>query len=137
MRQPDTSRGLGLAPLAGNPFPDATLEFLWSFGTALSLGLAAPIEIVAPYSALQKEDVIGLGAALGVPFELTLSCMNPDGTGHCGLCSKCRERRDAFIAAGIPDPTHTPIQARGNQGLSTQRRKNIGLCAQRLCVEKQ
>jgi 7-cyano-7-deazaguanine synthase len=96
---------IALAPLAGNPFPDATLEFLSSFGSALSLGLGAPIEIVAPYSELPKEDVIRLGAALGVPFELTLSCMNPAGLEHCGLCSKCRERRDAFTAAGIPDPT--------------------------------
>ena len=34
---------------------------------------------------------------------MTLSCMNPTGaqrTVHCGLCSKCRERRDAFHAAG-------------------------------------
>ena len=46
-----------------------------------------------------------IGAELGVPFELTLSCMNPSGTTHCGLCSKCRERRDAFHAAGITDPT--------------------------------
>ena len=27
---------------------------------------------------------------------------------HCGLCSKCRERRDAFAAAGVPDPTTMP-----------------------------
>jgi 7-cyano-7-deazaguanine synthase in queuosine biosynthesis len=23
---------------------------------------------------------------------------------HCGLCSKCRERRDGFAAAGVNDP---------------------------------
>jgi 7-cyano-7-deazaguanine synthase len=96
---------IALAPLAGNPFPDATPEFLSAFGGALSLGLDAPIDIAAPYSALHKEDVIKRGATLGVPFELTLSCMSPVGTAHCGLCSKCRERRDAFLSAGIPDPT--------------------------------
>ena len=96
---------IALAPLAGNPFPDATPQFLSAFSTALSLGLNAPIEIVAPFAALHKEDVITRGASLGVPFELTLSCMNPAGTTHCGLCSKCRERRDAFAAAGVHDPT--------------------------------
>jgi 7-cyano-7-deazaguanine synthase len=94
-----------LAPLAGNPFPDATPEFLRALSGALSLGLDAPILLVAPFSDLHKADVIRRGAELGVPFELTLSCMNPAGTEHCGLCSKCRERRDAFIEAGVPDPT--------------------------------
>ena len=98
-----------LAPLAGNPFPDATPEFLAAFSTALSLGLDARIDIAAPFSDMHKEDVIKRGAELGVPFELTLSCMNPVLTPglpqHCGLCSKCRERRDAFAAAGVSDPS--------------------------------
>ena len=94
-----------VAPLAGNPFPDATPEFFDALNAALSLGLAAPIEISAPFAHLHKEDVVKIGATLGVPFELTLSCMNPSGVTHCGLCSKCRERRDAFDAAGVSDPT--------------------------------
>jgi len=94
-----------VAPLAGNPFPDATPQFFTALNTAFSLGLAAPVEIAAPFAELHKEDVVKLGAQLGVPFELTLSCMNPSGTTHCGLCSKCRERRDAFAAAKIKDPT--------------------------------
>jgi 7-cyano-7-deazaguanine synthase len=50
--------------------------------------------------------VIKRGIELRVPLELTLSCMNPaPGPIHCGLCSKCRERRDAFLAAAVPDPT--------------------------------
>jgi 7-cyano-7-deazaguanine synthase len=40
-----------------------------------------------------------------VPLELTLSCMRPDGDRHCGLCSKCRERQDAFKSANVLDPT--------------------------------
>ena len=94
-----------VAPLAGNPFPDATPQFFAALNAALSLGLDAAIDISAPFAHLHKEDVIRIGAALGVPFELTLSCMNPEGIRHCGLCSKCRERRDAFHAAGIADPT--------------------------------
>ena len=93
-----------LGPLAGNPFPDASNEFFAAMGRALSSGLAAPIRIDAPLAQLHKEDVIRLGAELLVPFELTLSCMQPAGGLHCGRCSKCRERRDGFSAAGILDP---------------------------------
>jgi 7-cyano-7-deazaguanine synthase in queuosine biosynthesis len=31
--------------------------------------------------------------------------MKPAGDWHCGLCSKCRERREAFAEAGVFDPT--------------------------------
>ena len=72
---------------------------------ALSLGLGTPIEIAAPFAALHKADVIALGRSLGVPLELTLSCMQPRDGLHCGRCSKCRERRDAFREAGVEDPT--------------------------------
>jgi 7-cyano-7-deazaguanine synthase len=91
--------------LAGNPFPDATPAFFEALSRALSLGLGARIAIDAPFSTLHKSDVIGKGVALGVPLELTLSCMQPRGGLHCGQCSKCRERRDAFHEAGVRDPT--------------------------------
>ena len=93
-----------LAPLAGNPFPDATPQFLTAFNTALSLGLDAPIRIASPFSAMHKADVVKRGAELGVPFELTLSCMQPKNGRHCGRCSKCRERIEAFREAGEADP---------------------------------
>jgi 7-cyano-7-deazaguanine synthase len=94
-----------LGPLAGNPFPDATPEFFAATALALSLGLATPIAIETPLATLRKSEVIRRGLELGVPLELTLSCMNPKEGTHCGRCSKCRERRDAFHEAGIPDPT--------------------------------
>jgi 7-cyano-7-deazaguanine synthase len=93
-----------IGPLAGNPFPDARPMFFESMARALSLGLDAEIGIDAPFLTLEKEDVIRRGVQLNVPFELTLSCMQPVGRMHCGRCSKCRERRDAFRAAGIEDP---------------------------------
>ena len=94
-----------LGPLAGNPFPDATAQFFRAMSAALSLGLAHTLAVEAPFAAVRKADVIRLGASLGVPLGATLSCMNPREGVHCGLCSKCRERRDAFAEAGLDDPT--------------------------------
>jgi 7-cyano-7-deazaguanine synthase len=127
---------LVLGTLGHNPFPDATPAFRSAMADALSLGLAHPLTIDAPYADVSKTDVVRRGAELGVPFELTLSCMNPRGFGirdsgfdrnstsqipndksresrtpnpesllHCGLCSKCRERHDAFVDTGLADPT--------------------------------
>ena len=92
-----------IGPLAGNPFPDATETFFESMGRALSIGLDATITIEAPFAAMKKADVIRLGKSLGVRFELTLSCMQPHDGQHCGRCSKCRERIDAFKEAGGED----------------------------------
>ncbi len=115
---------LVLGTLGHNPFPDATPSFRAAMAEALSLGLAHPLQIEAPYSGVGKSDIIRRGAALAVPFELTLSCMAPiriqkvlapfepleplepfEPFMHCGLCSKCRERHDAFLEARVADPT--------------------------------
>ena len=96
---------IAIGTLAGNPFPDATREFFDTLARAMSLGLAHPIAVDAPFMQMHKSDVIRLGRELEVPLELTLSCMNPREGSHCGECSKCRERRDAFREAGLEDPT--------------------------------
>jgi len=103
---------LVLGTLGHNPFPDATPEFRSAMARSLSLGLAHTLEIAAPFAEASKADVIRRGTALGVPFALTQSCMNPPASvadtsaaRHCGVCSKCRERHDAFLEAGVEDPT--------------------------------
>ena len=104
---------IALASLAGNPFPDATPEFFDAMARALSVGLAHQIRVDTPFSTMHKDAVVKIGVKLGVPLERTLSCMSPKDGLHCGRCSKCRERRDAFHEAGVEDRTRyaeTPIR---------------------------
>jgi 7-cyano-7-deazaguanine synthase len=96
---------LVVGTLQHNPFPDATPAFRSAMASALSIGLAHTLSIDAPYAEMSKAAVIQRGVAIGVALELTLSCMKPSGTRHCGLCSKCRERHVAFVLAGTADPT--------------------------------
>jgi len=94
-----------IGTLANNPFPDASAAFFEAMGRAVSMGLGARIVVETPFAGLHKVEVLRRGLELGVPLELTLSCMQPSHGLHCGLCSKCRERRDAFLEAGVEDPT--------------------------------
>jgi 7-cyano-7-deazaguanine synthase len=52
---------------------------------------------------LDKTEVLRRGRTL--PLKHTFSCIQPDDGKHCGACNKCFERRRAFAAAGIEDPT--------------------------------
>jgi 7-cyano-7-deazaguanine synthase len=95
-------QALALAPLRGNPFADATSEFFADFESALSRA-GGPIRLERPFAQLSKRDVLELGR--GLPLELTFSCIVPAGEWHCGACNKCGERRAAFAAAAMQDPT--------------------------------
>jgi 7-cyano-7-deazaguanine synthase len=94
---------IAIGSLGGNPFPDATPEFFDSFAKALSLGLGHRVSIEAPLRGFHKEELIEQFKDL--PLQLTLTCMAPEGSSHCGKCNKCFERRQAFIRAGVFDRT--------------------------------
>lgn len=99
-------RGLGriaLGILGRNPFPDASPAFLRQMSRALASGLGARLRVETPLRTLAKTAV--LARARGLPWELTFSCIAPRGLRHCGRCNKCGERRAAFRAAGVGDPT--------------------------------
>ena len=61
-------------------------------------------KIIAPFLTTTKIEVFKLGAAMGVPYDLTWSCLRA-GDLHCGQCTACRARRHAFADAGLVDPT--------------------------------
>ncbi len=93
------------APLASNPFPDATDDFYDGFAGVVSRALGGRVGVLRPYAALglNKADVLKRGT--GMPLEHTFSCIRPVKELHCGACNKCAERRHGFIAAGMDDPT--------------------------------
>jgi 7-cyano-7-deazaguanine synthase len=92
-----------LGILSANPFPDATPDFFARFQAAVNQGIDGRIEVRRPFAGLSKSQV--LQRAAGLPLELTFSCIQPVGNRHCGRCNKCEERRQAFAAASVSDPT--------------------------------
>lgn len=94
---------IAMALLESNPFPDARPEFFRAFERTVALGVELPLKITMPFLAMEKEHVIQLGKNL--PLELTLTCASPSRGRHCGKCTKCAERIEAFKRSGIPDPT--------------------------------
>jgi 7-cyano-7-deazaguanine synthase len=94
---------VAIGSLGGNPFPDASPQFFEAFGHVLSTGLGRKVLIEAPMRGLHKEDIIRRFHNL--PLELTLTCMAPRNSRHCGQCNKCFERRKAFRQADIIDRT--------------------------------
>jgi 7-cyano-7-deazaguanine synthase len=102
---------IAIGLLQGNPFPDATPMFLTAMGRALTLGLAHDIQIQTPFATWTKADIVKEAKRVGLPLDLTISCMMPIGGRHCGQCSKCRERHDGFVKANLPDPTDYATRA--------------------------
>jgi len=85
-------------------YPDCRTEFTTAMSKAASLGTYGGVEVVSPFGGLTKNEIVSIGASLGVPFAETYSCYK-GGVTHCGKCGTCTERRLAFSLAGIVDPT--------------------------------
>lgn len=88
-------------------FPDSSPDFFVHMTSLYRLGLwsypVTQVSIKLPLAGKPKEEVVGIGLRLGVPFERTWSCYW-DRAKHCGRCASCLERKSAFAGLGIPDP---------------------------------
>jgi len=98
--------GVVIAAHAGDHaiYPDCREEFLAPMAEAIRAGTYAGIELLRPFVAMDKAAIARRGAELGVDFSRTWSCYK-GGEIHCGTCGTCVERREAFLLAGVPDPT--------------------------------
>ena len=103
------SRGLHHVMIANHGgdhaiYPDCRPGFIAAMSSAMQEGTYEGIDIIAPYTDITKADIARRGYACGVDYANTYSCYK-GGPVHCGRCGTCVERREAFMLAGIPDPT--------------------------------
>jgi 7-cyano-7-deazaguanine synthase len=102
---------IGVNALDYSGYPDCRPEFIRAFENMSRLATKAGVEgrtrinIRTPLIELSKAQIVSMGRELGVPFELTHSCYDPDSSGRaCGACDSCLLRAKGFREAGIPDP---------------------------------
>jgi 7-cyano-7-deazaguanine synthase len=102
---------IGVNALDYSGYPDCRPEFIEAFEKMSNLATKAGVEgrththVRTPLIHLSKGDIVRLGLELGVPFELTHSCYDPDAAGRaCGSCDSCLLRAKGFREAGIADP---------------------------------
>jgi 7-cyano-7-deazaguanine synthase len=92
-------------------YPDCRPEFLNAFQDMANLALAATVQgerqinIQAPLLHLSKTEIIAKGLSLGVNYENSFSCYDPDDNGiSCGECDSCRLRLQGFSENNVNDP---------------------------------
>jgi 7-cyano-7-deazaguanine synthase len=103
------SRGAALIAYAAHAgdhaiYPDCRPEFVSAMEKALAAAHYSPVRLFTPFLTWKKSEIVGWGAAHEVPLGLTWSCYE-GGEKHCGRCGTCVERREAFLAASVSDPT--------------------------------
>jgi len=87
-------------------YPDCRPDFINAFETMQNYALdgVAQIKLYTPFVTISKAEIVSIGSKLNVSFEKTWSCYK-GGEVHCGRCGTCVERIEAFVLAGVNDPT--------------------------------
>jgi len=101
---------LGLGVHAGDHhiYPDCRPEFIRTLETTLHIanqGFIHPqFQVYAPWLMVSKAEIVAMGTQHGIDWAETWSCYK-GGELHCGKCGTCVERKEAFVVAGVEDPT--------------------------------
>ena len=85
-------------------YPDCREGFMRAMGEAIAGGTYARLALLRPFIDWDKTRILRRGAELGIDYARTWSCYK-GGDRQCGTCGTCVERREAFLRAGVPDPT--------------------------------
>ena len=96
---------IGACAADADAFPDCRPEFLDAAAKALTLGLGAGVEIVAPLIDRTKAQIVATAALVGAwdAVGLSWSCYR-GGKIPCGECNACLKRAEGFSLHGRPDP---------------------------------
>lgn len=81
-----------------------------SFNRAIDLATqeAVGVRVFTPFETTPKSGVVKIGHLAGAPLALSWSCYE-NGEIQCGTCASCIARHEAFLLAGIPDPTQYEV----------------------------
>jgi 7-cyano-7-deazaguanine synthase len=85
-------------------YPDCREPFMAAMAAAMAAGTYAGVQLLRPFIAMDKAGIAKAGSGLGIDYSTTWSCYK-GGDLHCGTCGTCVERREAFLLAGLDDPT--------------------------------
>ena len=85
-------------------YPDCRISFIKSMNEAIVEGTYNNVRIYSPYCNMSKSDIASVGDTLDVNWKNTWSCYKGKDK-HCGKCTTCIERKEAFMEAGLNDPT--------------------------------
>lgn len=80
------------------------MGFIGAMAAAIHIGTYFKVHLIAPFQHFEKSQIVTEGDYLNAPLGLTWSCYY-GGNKHCGTCPTCRARKEAFVMAGMPDPT--------------------------------
>mgnify|MGYP006110288915 CR=1 FL=1 len=84
-------------------YPDCRPEFVEKMNSVCAIANYEPVEIVTPYLALNKTDILREGLAMGLDYGRTWTCYNGREKA-CGKCGSCVERLEAFSENQMSDP---------------------------------
>lgn len=84
-------------------YPDCRPAFVRSLNDTIRFSSDARVHVEAPFTNVNKADIVKLGLKMGTPYELTRTCYKAQGEA-CGVCGSCRERLEAFHINNAADP---------------------------------
>jgi 7-cyano-7-deazaguanine synthase len=103
---------IGVNALDYSGYPDCRKEYIEAFEAMANLATRAGVEgkqrlrIHTPLIDLTKAQIIATGLSLGVNYQLTVSCYDPQPGGvPCGHCDACLLRNKGFAENQMCDPS--------------------------------